>query len=45
MIAAIVCEKMGWTLQQYEDQPVFFIDTLLLKWVEETKHAKDQEKG
>jgi len=42
---AIVCDKMGWTFQEYREQPIYFIKTLLLKWsveneVSNKKHGK-----
>lgn len=45
MIAALVCERMGWTYWDFEAAPDWFIDVLLLKWVEDTRHAKEQQKG
>ena len=44
MIAAIVCEKMGWTFDEFESQPVWFIDVLLMKWVEESNAQKENNK-
>ncbi len=41
-MAALICEKMGWTYQQYMDQPVWFLKTLVLKWSEEAQHNKEQ---
>lgn len=42
MITAIVCEKMGWTFQEYMDQPTGFIDILILKWNEDTEYKNKQ---
>lgn len=32
MVAVIVCSRMQWTYDQYQQQPVWFIKTLLMKW-------------
>jgi hypothetical protein len=29
MIVAILCREMGWTWQEYQNQPAWFIDILL----------------
>lgn len=29
MLAALVCREMGWTLEEYEEQPAPFIDTVI----------------
>lgn len=31
MIAVILCEKFGWTYQEYLDQPVEFIELAIAK--------------
>lgn len=28
----MVCEKMSWTYEEYNSQPNWFIETLLIKW-------------
>lgn len=43
MIVAIVCEKIGWTYQEYASQPDWLISTLLIKWNEEAKHQNSQK--
>jgi len=42
MKMAMVCEKMSWTYEQYQEQPEWFISTLLLKWACEHKHDKQK---
>jgi hypothetical protein len=36
----MVCEKMSWTYEEYEKQPDWFIQTLLLKWSLENQQQK-----
>ncbi len=31
MLIVSICEKFGWTYQEYMDQPLWFIDLLLAK--------------
>lgn len=33
---------MGWTIEQFDNQPQWFIETLLLKWVEDTAYQKSK---
>ncbi len=44
MLVAIFCEKMHWTYEEFLEQPHWFIETLLIKWSEETKANKKQQK-
>jgi len=30
MVQAIICREMGWTWEEYQKQPAWFIDNLLL---------------
>ncbi len=32
MTIAIFCEKMGWTYEQFLNQPQWLLDTLWIKW-------------
>jgi len=32
VIMLVVCEKMKWTYQEFQSQPLFFIKQLLIKW-------------
>lgn len=41
---AIVCEKMGWTFDQYLSQPTWFINLLLAKFSADTKNAEMMRK-
>jgi hypothetical protein len=41
---AIVCEKMSWTYTEYEEQPEWFISSLLMKWSIENEHQKKNTK-
>ncbi len=44
LIMAMVCEKMGWTLEQYLCQPVWFIKTLLLKMNLDAEYSEELNK-
>jgi len=41
---AIVCEKMQWTLEQYDAQPDWYIRLLLMKWGADSEYQKRQSK-
>lgn len=41
---AVVCEKMGWSYNEYNEQPNWFIETLLLKWRSENEVNEQQQK-
>lgn len=41
MEAAVICEAMGWTLEEYETQPVDFIQTLTSMLNERAKAQQD----
>jgi hypothetical protein len=34
----MVCEKMCWTYQEFENQPDWFIQLLLFKWSLDNEH-------
>lgn len=40
MQVAMLCEKMGWTFQQYCSQPDWFIDLLLIKGNLDSQYQK-----
>lgn len=44
MLAVQVCETMGWTYFEYLEQPLWFIEALLIKWKEETRYNKENQK-
>lgn len=29
MVEVLICERLGWTHQEYEQQPAYLIDTIL----------------
>lgn len=37
MSALIVCDRMGWTYEEYQSQPLWFIHGLIAKWNEDGK--------
>ncbi len=41
----IVCEKMGWTYQQYLEQPKWFISGLSAMWSAQAKIANKKTDG
>lgn len=41
MLAVVVCDKMRWTFQEYQDQPEYFVRLLLTKWEEDAIKNKD----
>ena len=43
-LAVVVCEKMGWTFEEYLDQPDWFMQFLILKWEAEAEYARIKEK-
>jgi hypothetical protein len=40
----ILCEKIGWTHEEYLKQPAWLIDTFLLKWSLDNEHQNNQNK-
>jgi hypothetical protein len=44
MIAAIVCREMGWTWQEYQEQPVPFIATITAMLNAEAKEVERRNK-
>jgi hypothetical protein len=36
--AVIICERMGWTFNEYEAQPIWFLELLQAKLNEDGKH-------
>jgi len=42
MLAVGICEKMGWTYQEYMQQPRWFIKLLVSKMIIDSKKAKDE---
>lgn len=45
MIVAVICEKMGWTYQQYHEQPLFFTELLIRKLDIDNKKANVASKA
>ena len=43
MQAILVCEKMGWTWYEYQEQPSFFIRMIIEKMVGESLAVKKQK--
>jgi hypothetical protein len=42
MIAAIICEKFGWTYEEYLDQPHWFIEIIKTKLREDAEFEKKE---
>lgn len=45
MLAAIVCERMHWSYETYQSQPVWLVDLLLSKWEIDAKNAERQQRS
>jgi len=41
-VAVLLCEKMGWTYEQYMAQPLWFIKTIMLKLSIEGEYNRKQ---
>lgn len=44
MIAAIICREMKWTWQEYQEQPAFFVDTLITMLQAESRQVNKELK-
>ncbi|MBI4119239.1 MAG: hypothetical protein HY456_00140 [Parcubacteria group bacterium] len=44
MLAAILCREMGWTWEEYENQPSWFIDTIATMLKAEGEEIKRRAK-
>jgi hypothetical protein len=44
MAATIICKEMGWTWQEYEAQPITFIDTIVEMLKAETREVEKRNK-
>jgi len=44
MLAAIICERFGWTWQEFYDQPVHFIRAIVCMLEHETEARKRESK-
>lgn len=44
IIAAMICEKTGWTYDQYLDQPASFIELMKLKMRLDVEHQEQEVK-
>ncbi len=42
LIMAIICDRMGFTYQQYMSQPAWFIKLLLLKFSQDASYQNKQ---
>jgi len=42
MTAAILCREMGWTWQELQDQPIWFVKNLLSFMSAEAEHNRKQ---
>jgi len=40
MLGVLICEKYGWTWEEYENQPAFFIERIVAKMMAESEIAK-----
>ncbi|MCE9585716.1 hypothetical protein K8R04_00120 [Candidatus Uhrbacteria bacterium] len=41
-MAALVCREMGWTWEQFQEQPSWFIDVLTEMFQAEGEHSKKE---
>jgi hypothetical protein len=44
-LVAILCREMGWTYEQYLDQPSWFVQMLMYLISEEAKAAKQRQEA
>jgi len=44
MADTIICEKTGWTYEQLNDTPQWFIDTMMMRWRAESEHNKREQR-
>jgi hypothetical protein len=44
-LIAILCREMGWTYEQYLDQPTWFVQSLMYLLSEEAKAAKQRQEA
>ena len=44
LLAAVVCDKMGWTLAEFYETPETFVQALLIKWQEDARKQNDDNK-
>lgn len=44
MTDTIICEKTGWTYDQLNDTPKWFVDTMLIRWRAEAEYRKREER-
>ena len=44
-LIAIVCREMGWTYEQYLDQPTWFVQMLLYAMSEEAKAINERQEA
>lgn len=44
MASAILCREMGWTWQELQEQPIWFVKNLLAYLTAEANHANKQNK-
>jgi hypothetical protein len=44
MVAALICREMGWTWQEYQNQPAWFIDIVLEMLKAEAEELKKKIK-
>ena len=45
MLGAILCREFGWTWQEYENQPVWFLDTVVIMLQEESQKQKKEKQS
>jgi hypothetical protein len=38
-----ICREMGWTFQEFEEQPIFFIEQIVLFLIQESNKQKADE--
>jgi len=45
MAAAILCREMGWTWQELQDQPIWFVKNILSFMSAESEHHQKHQTG
>jgi len=40
----IICERMGWTYDELQETPEYFIDALVARWAVEQKYQEEEQK-
>jgi hypothetical protein len=44
MLIVVICEMYGWTYQEYQDQPTFFLQLIKEKMLRDNKEKEMQQR-